>query len=76
MVDAIEAWQQQQRQAVAGQLSLTPGAAQHLLELLLDEDHLRGRGRGERGPAGEGEAARFCTPTRPGRVRGSHEGRA
>ncbi len=38
-VDAIEAWEQQQRQAVAGQLSLTPGAAQRLLEPPLDEDH-------------------------------------
>jgi hypothetical protein len=34
-VDAIEAWQQQQWQAVARQLG-TPGAAQ---ELPLDEDH-------------------------------------
>ncbi len=32
-VDAIEAWEQQQRQAVASQLSLTPGTAQQLLEL-------------------------------------------
>jgi hypothetical protein len=39
-VDAIEAWEQQQRQAVASQLGLTPGAAQQLpRELPVDEDH-------------------------------------
>ncbi len=38
-VDAIEAWEQQQRQAVARQLGLMPGAAQQLLELPLDKDH-------------------------------------
>ncbi len=38
-VDAIEAWEQQQRQVVASQLGLTPGAAQQLDEPPLDEDH-------------------------------------
>jgi hypothetical protein len=38
-VDAIKAWEQQQRQMVAGQLGLTPQAAQQLLELPLNEDH-------------------------------------